>query len=91
MKEFKFVILDKNGLHARPAGAIASVAKGFESKITICCDGKEADAKRLLSLMSLGATTGKELRFEIEGKDEEETIMAMEKICKEKLGKDSQI
>ena len=86
MKEFRFVIEDKNGLHARPAGAIASSAKQFKSDISVECDGKEGDAKRLLSLMSLGATVGKELHFEISGTDEEAALLEMEKICKEKLG-----
>ncbi len=86
MKEFKFKIADKNGLHARPAGAITSIAKQFKSEILVFCDGKEADAKRLLSLMSLGAVSGKELSFEIVGEDEEEALSSMKKVCKEKLG-----
>lgn len=86
MREFKFIIQDKNGLHARPAGAITSVAKSFSSKINVICGEKQADAKRLLSLMSLGAVAGKELRFEISGEDEEKASEALEKACKEKLG-----
>ncbi|MBQ3040497.1 MAG: HPr family phosphocarrier protein [Clostridia bacterium] len=85
MKKFNFLITDKNGLHARPAGAIASTAKSFKSDIFVYFDGKTADAKRLLSLMSLGATTGKELSFEISGEDEELAFTEIEKICKEKL------
>ncbi|MBQ8546244.1 MAG: HPr family phosphocarrier protein [Clostridia bacterium] len=86
MKEFKFVIKDKNGLHARPAGTITSVAKTFSSKINVICGEKQADAKRLLSLMSLGAVVGKELHFEISGEDEDKASEALEKVCKEKLG-----
>lgn len=86
MKKFTLTIKDKNGLHARPAGVITSCAKQFKSAITVTMEGKEADAKRLLSLMSLGATCGKELEFEIVGKDEEEALLELEKISKEKLG-----
>ena len=42
MKEFVFKILDKNGLHARPAGAISAKAKEFSSKITVSTDEREA-------------------------------------------------
>ena len=86
MEKFKFVIKDENGLHARPAGAITSLSKGFKSEISVFCDGKEADAKRLLSLMSLGATCGKTLDFEIWGEDEKTAREELERICKEKLG-----
>lgn len=85
MKEFKHIIKDKNGLHARPAGMLASVAKTFESDIRVEAQGKEADGKRLLSLMSLGAKCGTELHFKIEGKDEDVAIKALIEHCSTKL------
>jgi phosphocarrier protein len=45
MKEFTFVVTDKNGLHARPAGTVASCAKKYKSDIKIYNDEKEANAK----------------------------------------------
>ena len=90
MKEFVFKILDKNGLHARPAGAISAKAKEFSSKITVYSGEKEADAKRLLSLMSLGAVFGKELRFIIVGEDESIAANEMKNICIEKLGTENE-
>lgn len=91
MKEFVFKILDKNGLHARPAGAISAKAKEFSSKITVSSDEKEADAKRLLSLMSLGAVSGKELHFSILGEDEDTAYEEMKRICFEKLGGENEL
>ena len=41
MKEFKYVITDKEGIHARPAGELIKVVKGFSSTIKIAKDGKE--------------------------------------------------
>ena len=35
MKEFTYVIQDKNGMHARPAGALANCAKKYKSDIKI--------------------------------------------------------
>ena len=77
MKEFDFEIKDKNGLHARPAGMLATVARGFESEIRVISMGKEADGKRLLSLMSLGAKCGSQLHFKISGSDEEAACQAL--------------
>ena len=47
MKEFKYVITDKEGIHARPAGALVKEAAAFPCSITIAKDGKAVDAKRI--------------------------------------------
>ena len=86
MREFYYSVKDKNGLHARPAGTLAKVAKSFDSEIRVLAQGKEADGKRLLSLMSLGAKYGTELHFKISGKDEEVAEKALFQHCEEKLG-----
>jgi len=82
MKEFCYQIEDPNGMHARPAGQLANFAKRFESSIRVRYREKEADAKRLLSLMSLGAVHKGELRFLVEGADEETAADALEAFCK---------
>ena len=71
MKKITYCIEDENGMHARPAGMLASVAKRFQSKIRVSANGKEADGKRLLALMSLGAVCKTELTVLIDGEDEE--------------------
>ena len=86
MKEFTYVIQDKNGMHARPAGKLATFAKRFSSQVKVSCGEKEADGKRLLALMSLGATHGAMLKFTITGEDENEALPALEAICKDSWG-----
>ena len=51
MKEFKYVITVKEGIHARPAGIFVKEAAKFSSKITIGKDGREVDAKRIFGIM----------------------------------------
>ena len=86
MKEFHYTIKDPNGMHARPAGKLATFAKQFDASITVRYLEKEADAKRLLSLMSLGASCGGELHFCIDGKEEARAAEALERFCKESWG-----
>ena len=50
MKEFNYTITDPEGIHARPAGELVKVAKGFASSIKLAKDGKEGDCKRILAL-----------------------------------------
>jgi len=85
MKEFIHQIKDPNGMHARPAGRLATYVKQFESDVRVRVGEKEADAKRLLSLMSLGAAYGAELHFFIEGADEEIACQKLEKYCEDAL------
>lgn len=85
MKELKYVIKDPVGLHARPAGLLVKAAGEFESTITITSNGKSADAKRLLMLMSLGAKQGMELTCQVEGEDEAAAAAAMQKFFEENL------
>lgn len=91
MREFTYRIGDKNGMHARPAGKLATYAKQFDAEIRVRMGEKEADAKRLLSLMSLGALHGTELHFCITGTDEEEACRLLEDYCKKVLGGETEV
>ncbi|MBO5356420.1 MAG: HPr family phosphocarrier protein [Clostridia bacterium] len=85
MEQFTFIIKDKNGMHARPAGAVANCAKKYKSDIKIYKNEKEANAKRLLSLMSLGATYNSEIVIKIEGEDEKEALTDIKNVLSENL------
>lgn len=53
MKEFKYVITDKGGIHARPAGALVKEAAAFPCSITIAKDGKQQMQNVFLELWDL--------------------------------------
>lgn len=78
MKEFKYVITDPNGIHARPAGGLVKMAKEFQSKITISAGDKSADAKKLFNLMGLGVPAGCEVTVTLDGGDETEGVVKLE-------------
>jgi len=78
MKEFKYIITDPIGIHARPAGLLAKEAKAFTSKITIEANGKSADVTRLMAVMGLGVKTGAEVVIKAEGDDEDVAIAKMQ-------------
>ncbi len=82
MKEFTYTIADKDGMHARPAGRLATCAKQFASDISVKANGKTADGKRLISLMMLGAVLGTTLTFTITGEDEERAARELEAFCR---------
>ena len=82
MKEFKYVVTDNEGIHARPAGELV---KQFESVVTIEKEGKKADCRNLLALMGLGVKKGHEVTFTFEGADEDAACEAVSKFMQEKL------
>ncbi|MBQ9080110.1 MAG: HPr family phosphocarrier protein [Clostridia bacterium] len=86
MITFRYTIGDKHGIHARPAGILVNCAKRFSSDIKVEKDGKTADAKRLLSVMSLAGKHGEELTFTVHGSDEALAAEELERCCHENIG-----
>jgi phosphocarrier protein len=85
MKEFKYVITDTEGIHARPAGELVKLTKSFSSNIKLTKDGRTVDAKKLIAIMSLGAKKGMEVDFTFEGDDEDAACEAVSKFMTENL------
>ena len=82
MREFKYVITDEVGIHARPAGLLVKEAKGFASTITVSKGDKSAKATALMKLMGMGVKKGDEVTVTVEGDDEEAAAAAMEAFFK---------
>ena len=78
MKEFKHVINDPLGMHARPAGMLVKAVAGYASKITVTAPTGTADAKRLMGLMRLAAKQGMELTISVDGPDEEKAAAELQ-------------
>ncbi len=85
MKEFKYVITDPEGIHARPAGILVKQAAGYQSAVTIAKGEKSADAKRIFGVMGLGVKTGEEVTITVEGADEDTAAAELETFFKENL------
>ncbi|MDD4503779.1 MAG: HPr family phosphocarrier protein [Clostridiaceae bacterium] len=77
MIEATFVLTNSLGLHARPAAEMTITASKFKSKITLKGNGKVADAKSIIMVMSMGVKKGHELTIQAEGPDETECLEAL--------------
>lgn len=85
MKTFNYTIKDELGLHARPAGLLAKVAKATGSRITIQKGDRTVAADRLLSLMGLGIRQGDTITVCIEDGDETASMETMQAFFEENL------
>ncbi|MTI61475.1 MAG: HPr family phosphocarrier protein [Firmicutes bacterium] len=70
-------IRNKTGIHARSASTLVQKANSFYSEISLVYEGKEADAKSILAVMSLGIDYGREVVVKAEGEDEEFAIKTL--------------
>lgn len=86
MQQFDYVINDPLGLHARPAGLLAKLAKPYaDTVITITKGDKTVKASQLMKLMSLAAKNGDQVTVAAEGPQEEEAIAALKAFFQENL------
>lgn len=85
MKEIKYIIQDEIGIHARPAGQLVKEAAQFEASITIKSGDKEADAKKIIRVMSLAVKQGDEITVVCDGYDEAFAMETMERFLIENL------
>lgn len=85
MKQLNYVIKDKDGIHARPAGELVKLAKTFSSTITLNKDGKTGDCKKIFTIMALGVKCGNDVNFTFEGADEEKAMEAFLTFLNENL------
>ena len=85
MKTVTHVIADPLGLHARPAGLLVKLAGDFESAIVVTASTGNADAKRIMALMRLGAKQGTLLTVTCSGPDEEAAAEAIRRFLTDHL------
>ncbi|MCP1191374.1 phosphocarrier protein HPr [Priestia flexa] len=88
MVEQTFIVLEKTGIHARPATTMVQVAGKFNSDINLEYNGKSVNLKSIMGVMSLGIPVDAELKIVASGEDEKEAIEALaEEITKHGLCK----
>ncbi|HEX9616752.1 MAG TPA: phosphoenolpyruvate--protein phosphotransferase [Anaerolineales bacterium] len=90
MKQIDLVIQNPTGLHARPAKVFVTLAKQYKSTVRVQHGEKVANAKSLISMLTLGAETGSQIRILVEGEDEEVALAELEQAVRSGLGESDQ-
>jgi phosphocarrier protein HPr len=86
MAERSVKIVNKNGLHARPAAEIVKTASKFTSDIIIVRDELEVNGKSIMGVMMLAAECGAEVTLRATGPDESAAVEAIAKLITSKFG-----
>jgi phosphocarrier protein len=83
MRSIIVKIIDPIGIHARPASKITNEASKYSSDIIFNLDGKQANAKSLINLMSLGVRPNNKVEIIVKGLDEQVALQNIERVLKE--------
>ena len=82
------VVINKLGVHARPAAMFVKVANKFESEIFVEKDGETVNGKSIMGLMMLAAGPGSKLRVRATGPDAAQALAELEALLKRKFDED---
>lgn len=89
MPEKSVIVTHNVGLHARPASVFVQTASKFASDISVTCENRTANAKSILTVLTLGAHQGAEITIKAEGEDAQEAIDTLVKLVEDNFGEGS--
>lgn len=77
MLKKEFMIINKLGLHARPASNLVKTASSFEADVHISKDDLRVNGKSIMGVLLLAASQGSTIQVETNGFDEEQALAAL--------------
>ncbi len=81
-------VLNKLGIHARPAAMFVKTANRFQCDIFVEKDGEKVNGKSIMGLMMLAAGPGSKLTVHAEGQDASQALAELETLVERKFGED---
>ena len=86
--EKEITIINRLGLHARPAAHFVRIATRYRSEIWVEKDGEQINGKSIMGLMMLAAGQGSKLQIRCEGPDAERALEEIEALINERFNED---
>jgi len=84
----EFVVINKLGIHARPAALFVKTANRYTCNILVSKDGEEVNGKSIMGLMMLAAGPGSTLVVNCEGDDSQAALDEIAALIKRKFDED---
>lgn len=72
------MVINKLGIHARPAAALVQCVLAFESDVFVLYNGSRVNAKSIMGLLTLAATQGSRLTVTCKGTDARAALDAVQ-------------
>lgn len=81
----ELTLLNKYGMHVRPAGLFAKTASRYDADVKVEKDGNVVSGKSIMALMTLEATCGAVLKVTAQGPQAEEVLDELEALVSRKF------
>ena len=81
-------IINKLGIHARPAALFVKEAAKFQSEVLVLKNGQEVNGKSIMGIMMLAAECGSEITIKAQGPDREQAVETLIKLVRSKFGEE---
>ena len=86
--EKEVTIVNRLGLHARPAAMFVRIASRHRAEIWVSKEGEEVNGKSIMGLMMLAAGQGSKLRVRCDGPDADKAMEELEELIKAGFNED---
>ena len=86
--EKEITIVNRLGLHARPAAMFVRIASRFRCEIWVEKEGEQINGKSIMGLMMLAAGQGSKLQIRCEGPDADKAMEELEELINKKFNED---
>ena len=81
----ELTVVNKLGIHARPAAMFVKIANRFACDIFVEKDGEQINGESIMGLMMLAAGPGSKLTLHVKGADADTAIAELEALVKRKF------
>jgi len=86
--EREATIVNRDGLHARPAAKIVRLASAFNSEVELAKDGVGVNGKSIMGVMMLAAECGSSITIRADGPDAAEAVDALAQLVASGFGEE---
>jgi phosphocarrier protein HPr len=81
-------IVNRLGLHARPAAMFVRIASRYRSEVWVAKEGEEVNGKSIMGFMMLAAGQGSKLHIRCEGPDADKALAELEELINARYNED---
>jgi phosphocarrier protein HPr len=86
--EKEITIINRLGLHARPAAMFVRIASRYRAEVWVEKEGEQINGKSIMGLMMLAAGQGSKLTIRCEGADADKVLAELEELIQQKFNED---
>lgn len=86
MLQRQVIVRNRRGIHARAAAKLVTLCARYRSRVVLFCNGRAADGKQMIALLTLSAAMGAQVMIEVTGPDESEAAVAVTRLIADGFG-----